>query len=214
MKWRTITPGQSAVLCLLREYGPATFQDGFRRLAWWRDDGALFLTGPSIIGDALAARGLAEISADTWRITPDGRSAVQSIRSMPAVARRAERMLQPMMLTDEQMARVAVWFPRSHGVQRRDDRAVLSGIVDVLRRNLLWGEAHPAYGGEMALRRRFKNWGQSGVLDNVLGNLFETVEGTTRLVVIGEDLARHASARFGAARGWFPTLLDAAELGA
>lgn len=37
-------------------------------------------------------------------------------------------------LTDEQMARLAPYFPKSHGKPRADDRRVLSGIIFVNRR--------------------------------------------------------------------------------
>ncbi|MDP9791446.1 transposase [Agrobacterium tumefaciens] len=39
-------------------------------------------------------------------------------------------------LTDEQMARLRPYFPKSHGRQRVDDRRVLSGIIFVNRNGL------------------------------------------------------------------------------
>ncbi len=41
-------------------------------------------------------------------------------------------------LTDEQMARLQPYFPKSHGKPRVDDRRVLSGIVFVNRNGLRW----------------------------------------------------------------------------
>ena len=41
-------------------------------------------------------------------------------------------------LTDEQMARLEPYFPKSHGKPRVDDRRVLSGIVFVNRNGLRW----------------------------------------------------------------------------
>ena len=41
-------------------------------------------------------------------------------------------------LTDEQMARLQPYFPKSHGMPRVDDRRVLSGIVFVNRNGLRW----------------------------------------------------------------------------
>ena len=38
-------------------------------------------------------------------------------------------------LTDEQMARLQPYFPKSHGRQRVDDRRVLSGIIFVNRKD-------------------------------------------------------------------------------
>ena len=39
-------------------------------------------------------------------------------------------------LTEEQMARIAPYFPKSRGRPRSDDRRVLSGIIHVLQRGL------------------------------------------------------------------------------
>lgn len=48
-------------------------------------------------------------------------------------------------LTDEQMARLQPYFPKSHGRERVDDRRVLSGIIFVNRNGLRWrlqGSSH------------------------------------------------------------------------
>jgi transposase len=44
-------------------------------------------------------------------------------------------------LSDEQMARLRRYFPKSHGRPRVDDRRVLSGIVFVNRNGLRWCDA-------------------------------------------------------------------------
>jgi transposase len=44
-------------------------------------------------------------------------------------------------LTDEQMARLRRYFPKSHGKPRVDDRRMLSGIVFVNRNGLRWRDA-------------------------------------------------------------------------
>ena len=44
-------------------------------------------------------------------------------------------------LTDEQMARLEPFFPKSHGKPRVDDRRVLSGIIFVNRNGLRWRDA-------------------------------------------------------------------------
>ena len=49
-------------------------------------------------------------------------------------------------LTDEQMARLEPYFPKSHGKPRVDDRRVLSGIVFVNRNGLRWCDAPKEYG--------------------------------------------------------------------
>jgi hypothetical protein len=45
-------------------------------------------------------------------------------------------------LTDEQMARLQPFFPRSHGRPRVDDRRVLSGIIFINRNGLRWRDGN------------------------------------------------------------------------
>lgn len=44
-------------------------------------------------------------------------------------------------LTDAQVARLQPFFPKSHGKPRVDDRCVLSGIIFINRKGLLWRDA-------------------------------------------------------------------------
>ncbi|MFT3978140.1 MAG: transposase [Sphingomonas bacterium] len=44
-------------------------------------------------------------------------------------------------LTDEQMARLEPYFPKSHGRPRADGRRVLNGLIFVNRNGLRWREA-------------------------------------------------------------------------
>jgi transposase len=53
-------------------------------------------------------------------------------------------------LTDEQMARLSPYFPKSHGKPRVDDRRVLSGIIFV-NRNGLRGVMRPRNTGRTRL---------------------------------------------------------------
>ena len=73
-------------------------------------------------------------------------------------------------LTDEQMARLRPYFPKSHGKPRVDDRRVLSGIVFVNRNGLRWRDAPSDYGPHKTLYNRWKRWGEMGVF-------LRTVEG-------------------------------------
>ena len=66
-------------------------------------------------------------------------------------------------LTDEQMARLQPYFPKSHGKPRVDDRRVLSGIVFVNRNGLRWRDAPKDYGPHKTLYNRWKRWGERGV---------------------------------------------------
>jgi len=61
-------------------------------------------------------------------------------------------------LTDEQMARLEPYFPKSHGKPRVDDRRVLSGVVFVNRNGLRWCDAPRS----MAPTRRSTTGGNGG----------------------------------------------------
>ena len=66
-------------------------------------------------------------------------------------------------LTDEQMARLEPYFPKSHGEPRVDDRRVLSGIIFVNRNGLRWRDAPKDYGPNKTLDNRWKRSGDKGV---------------------------------------------------
>lgn len=74
-------------------------------------------------------------------------------------------------LTDEQMARLRPYFPKSHGKPRVDDRRVLSGIVFVNRNGLRWRDAPNDYGPHKTLYNRWKRWGEMGVFLRMMEGL-------------------------------------------
>jgi transposase len=63
-------------------------------------------------------------------------------------------------LTDEQMDRLRLYFPKGHCELRVDDRRVLSGIVFANRNGLRWRYAPRGYGPHKTL---YKRWGDMGV---------------------------------------------------
>ena len=74
-------------------------------------------------------------------------------------------------LTDEQMARLQPFFPKSHGKPRVDDRRVLSGIVFVNRNGLRWRDAPAVYGPPKTLYNRWKRWREAGVFTRMMEGL-------------------------------------------
>jgi transposase len=54
-------------------------------------------------------------------------------------------------LTDEQIARLEPYFPKSHGKLRVYDRRVLSGIIFVSRNGLRWYDARKEHGPHKTL---------------------------------------------------------------
>jgi len=74
-------------------------------------------------------------------------------------------------LTEEQMARLRPYFPKSHGKPRVDDRRVLSGIVFMNRNGLRWRDAPSHYGPRKTLYNRWKRWGEMGVFLRIMEGL-------------------------------------------
>ena len=92
-------------------------------------------------------------------------------------------------LTDEQMARLEPYFPKSHGKPRVDDRRVLSGIIFVNRNGLRWGDAPSAYGPHKTLYNRFVRWSRLGVFVRIFRDLAQPgADGDT--LMIGQDRLR------------------------
>jgi len=74
-------------------------------------------------------------------------------------------------LTDEQMARLQPFCPKSHGKPRVCDRRVLSGIVFVNRNGLRWCDAPKDYWPHKTLYNRWKRWGERGVFLRMMEGL-------------------------------------------
>lgn len=74
-------------------------------------------------------------------------------------------------LTDEQMARLEPFFPKSHGKPRVDDRRVQSGIIFVNRNGLRWRDAPREYGPHKTLYNRWKRWGVMGIFARTMDGL-------------------------------------------
>ena len=74
-------------------------------------------------------------------------------------------------LTNEQMAKLAPFFPKSHGKPRVDDRRVLSGIIFINRNGLRWRDAPEAYGPHKTLYSRWKRWSEKGIFARMMAGL-------------------------------------------
>ena len=74
-------------------------------------------------------------------------------------------------LTDAQMARLAPFFPKSHGKPRVDDRRVLSGIIFIIRNGLRWRDAPAAYGPHKTLYSRWRHWSGKGIFARMMAGL-------------------------------------------
>ena len=74
-------------------------------------------------------------------------------------------------LTEEQVDRIAPFFPKERGVARSDDRKVLSGIIYVIKNALQWVDAPSEYGPNKTLYNRFKRCSENGVFERIFEEL-------------------------------------------
>src|SRR5438128_5963327 len=66
-------------------------------------------------------------------------------------------------LSDEQWARIEPRLPTDvRGVERVDDRRVISGIVHVLKSGCRWCDCPPDYGPPTTIYNRFLPWSRPG----------------------------------------------------
>ena len=97
-------------------------------------------------------------------------------------------------LTDGQMAKLAPFFPTSHGKPRVDDRRVLSGIIFINRNGLGWRDAPAAYGPPKTLYSRWKRWSEKGIFARMLLELADRGDETDTLMIDATHLKAHRTA--------------------
>ena len=74
-------------------------------------------------------------------------------------------------LSEDQMARLRPYFPKSHGVPRVDDRRVLNEIIFINRNGLRCCDAPKEYGPSKTLYNRWKRWSDMGVFARIMTGL-------------------------------------------
>lgn len=97
-------------------------------------------------------------------------------------------------LSDEQMARLQPFFPKSHGRPRVDDRRVLSGIIFINRNGLRWRDAPKEYGPSKTLYNRWKRWSEMGVFARIFEGLAADVVAPTTIMIDATYLKAHRTA--------------------
>jgi transposase len=97
-------------------------------------------------------------------------------------------------LTDEQMARLEPYFPKSHGRPRVDDRRVLSGIIFVNRNGLRWRDAPKDYGPNKTLYNRWKRWGAAGAFARMMEGLSSAGADRKTVMIDATYLKAHRTA--------------------
>ena len=97
-------------------------------------------------------------------------------------------------LSDEQMARLEPFFPKSHGKPRVDDKRVLSGIIFINRNGLRWRDAPSQYGPHKTLYNRWKRWSDKGIFARMFVELARPGDATDMLMVDATHLKAHRTA--------------------
>ena len=118
-------------------------------------------------------------------------------------------MIQPFLLSEDQMGRISPFFPLSHGKPRVDDRRVLSGIVYVIRNGLMWRGAPASYGPHKTIYNRFIRWSRMGVFARILIELAKQGGETEEIMIDATHLKAHRTAASLVKKGVFRDFLDA-----
>ncbi len=97
-------------------------------------------------------------------------------------------------LTNDQMARLQPFFPRSHGRPRVDDRRVLSGIIFINRNGLRWCDAPREYGPAKTLYNRWKRWSDKGIFVAIMDGLASRGDERKTIMIDATYLKAHRTA--------------------
>jgi transposase len=108
------------------------------------------------------------------------------------------------LLSEAQMAQISPCFPLSHGVQRVDDRRVVSGIVYVIKHGLQWKDAPRGYRPPKTLYNRFIRWSRMGVFDRIFATLAAQGPKPERIMIDSTHLKAHRTSASLLKKGLFP----------
>ena len=99
------------------------------------------------------------------------------------------------LLSEAQMARLELHFPKFHGRPRVDDQRVLSGIIFVIRNGLRWCDAPREYGPHKTLYNRFVRWSGKGIFEKIFEELARpTGPQADTLMIAATHLKAHRTA--------------------
>ena len=114
-----------------------------------------------------------------------------------------------LLLTEAQMRRIEPYFPLSHGIERVDDRRVISGIIFVIRNGLRWRDAPREYGPHKTIYNRFVRWSRLGVFNKIFAELARKADKPSRLMIDATHLKAHRTAASLLKKGLFPDVSGA-----
>ena len=112
-------------------------------------------------------------------------------------------------LSDEQWQRIEPHLPTDvRGVERQDDRRIISGIIHVLKSGCRWSDCPEAYGPPTTIYNRFARWARRGIWEN----LFRELAGNGRsrdtqmidFALTSKRIVRRRAEKGGAEAGCWP----------
>jgi transposase len=101
-------------------------------------------------------------------------------------------------LSDEHWKRIEPHLSTDvRGVERVDDRRVISGIVHVLKSGCRWCDWPPEYGPHMTIYNRFVRWVRRGVWERLFRELAGNGRSTDTQMIDSTHVKAHRSAAGG-----------------
>lgn len=101
-------------------------------------------------------------------------------------------------LSDEQWERLEPHLPTDvRGVERADDRRVISGIVHVLKSGCRWSDCPEVYGPPTTIYNRFSRWARRGIWENLFRQLAGRGRSTDLQMIDSTHIKAHRSASGG-----------------
>jgi transposase len=101
-------------------------------------------------------------------------------------------------LNDAQWARIAPHLPTDvRGVERQDDRRVISGIIHVLKTGCRWCDCPREYGPYTTIYNRFVRWAERGVWEQLFRRLASGGKSAHTQMIDSTHVKAHRSASGG-----------------
>ena len=97
-------------------------------------------------------------------------------------------------LSEDQIARLRPYFPKSHGIPCVDDRPVLSSIIFINRNGLRWCDAPKEYDPTKTLYNRWKRWSDMDVFARIMEGLANEAPDNNTISIDAIFLKAHRTA--------------------
>ncbi len=101
-------------------------------------------------------------------------------------------------LNDEQWKKIEPHLPVDvRGIEREDDRRIISGIIHVLKSGCRWCDCPPEYGPPTTIYNRFVRWAKRGVWEKMFLALAKRGRSTEIQMIDSTHIKAHRSASGG-----------------